>query len=185
MKCLFGHRWYVNSREDCSSIHASGQLICTIAFIIDILGGIINMSSTINLFRPEKMIKRMILTFLGILLVIGVLAGIKSLQIGKMVAASNQFAPPPTPVTATEALKQTWESRLTSVGTLEAVQGVMVTAELPGKVVRIVFDPGSMVTAGDILVYQDTTSETAQLQVGRSISNACKDRPRPQEQSSI
>ena len=114
------------------------------------------------------MIKRIILTILGILLVIGVLAGIKSLQIGKMVAASGQFAPPPTPVTATEALKQTWESRLTSVGTLEAVQGVMVTAELPGKVVRIAFDPGSMVTAGDILVYQDTTSETAQFRAAEA-----------------
>lgn len=114
------------------------------------------------------MIKRIILTVFGILLLIGALAGIKSLQIGKMVAASNQFAPPPAPVTSAEVLNETWESLLTSVGTLEAVQGVIVTAELPGKVVQIAFEPGSMVAAGDILVYQDTSSETAQLRAAEA-----------------
>jgi len=115
-----------------------------------------------------KMIKRIILTVFGVLLLVGALAGIKSLQIGKMVAAGNQMAPPPTPVTTAEVLKQTWESLLASVGSLEAVQGVMVTAELPGKVVRITFEPGSMVAAGDILVSQDTTSEAAQLRAAEA-----------------
>lgn len=114
------------------------------------------------------MIKRIILTVVGVLILIGILAGIKSLQIGKMVAAGNQFAPPPIPVTTVEAVRDTWESLLTSVGSLEAVQGVMVTAELPGKVVRITFKPGSMVAAGDILVYQDTTTETAQLRAAEA-----------------
>ena len=115
-----------------------------------------------------KMIKRIILTVFGVLLLVGALAGIKSLQIGKMVAAGNQMAPPPTPVTTAEVLKQTWESLLASVGSLEAVQGVMVTAELPGKVVRITFEPGSTATAGDILVSQDTTSEAAQLRAAEA-----------------
>ena len=114
------------------------------------------------------MVKRIFLTVLGILLLVGTLAGIKSLQIGKMVAASSQFAPPPAPVTTATVLKETWESLLTSVGSLEAVQGVIVTAELPGKVVRIAFQPGSMVAAGDILVYQDTSSETAQLRAAEA-----------------
>jgi membrane fusion protein (multidrug efflux system) len=114
------------------------------------------------------MAKRIILTVLGILLIIGTLAGIKSLQIGKMVAASSQFVPPPAPVTTAKVQKETWESLLTSVGSLEAVQGVMITAELPGKVVQIAFKPGSMVTAGDILVYQDTSSEAAQLRAAEA-----------------
>jgi membrane fusion protein (multidrug efflux system) len=49
------------------------------------------------------------------------------------------------------------------MGSLEAVQGVMVTAELTGKVVKIAFEPGSAVQAGDLLVQQDTSSEAAQL----------------------
>jgi membrane fusion protein (multidrug efflux system) len=44
----------------------------------------------------------------------------------------------------------------------------MVTAELPGKVVEIAFNPGSMVAAGDILVYQDTSSEAAQLRAAKA-----------------
>ena len=115
-----------------------------------------------------KMIKRIIVTVIGVLLLVGALAGIKSLQIGKMVAAGNQMAPPPTPVTTAEVLKQTWESLLASVGSLEAVQGVMVTAELPGKVVRITFEPGSMAAAGDILVSQNTSSEAAQLRAAEA-----------------
>ena len=114
------------------------------------------------------MIKRIIVTIIGVLLLVGALAGIKSLQIGKMVAAGNQMAPPPTPVTTAEVLKQTWESLLASVGSLEAVQGVMVTAELPGKVVRITFEPGSTATAGDILVSQNTSSEAAQLRAAEA-----------------
>jgi membrane fusion protein (multidrug efflux system) len=57
----------------------------------------------------------------------------------------------------------TWSSVLTAVGSLEAVQGVTVTAELSGKVVQIAFAPGNRVKAGDLLVRQDTTSEEAQL----------------------
>ena len=49
------------------------------------------------------------------------------------------------------------------MGSLEAVQGVTVTAELSGKVAHIAFTPGSYVQAGDLLVQQDVSSETAQL----------------------
>jgi membrane fusion protein (multidrug efflux system) len=53
--------------------------------------------------------------------------------------------------------------RLAAVGTLDAVQGVTVTAELTGKVARIAFEPGVYVEAGALLVQQDVTLETAQL----------------------
>ena len=52
---------------------------------------------------------------------------------------------------------------MTSVGSLTAVQGVMVSAEVAGKVVKIAFEPGSMVQEGDLLVQQDVVAETAQL----------------------
>ncbi|MCG6972695.1 MAG: efflux RND transporter periplasmic adaptor subunit, partial [Desulfobacterales bacterium] len=65
-------------------------------------------------------------------------------------------------------------SLLTSVGSLEAVQGVMVTAELKGKVEKIAFDPGAMVQAGDLLVQQDISSETAQLQAAEAAVSLTK-----------
>jgi membrane fusion protein (multidrug efflux system) len=107
--------------------------------------------------------KRIIFTIVGLLVLIGVLGGIKALQILRMTAHGKQFAPPPETVTAFEVHPDSWESLLTSVGSLEAVQGVMVTAELKGKVVKIAFEPGAMVRTGDLLVQQDISSETAQL----------------------
>ena len=107
--------------------------------------------------------KRIILTIVGLVVLIGVLGGIKGLQILRMTADGKQFVPPPETVTAYEVHMESWESLLTSVGSLEAVQGVMVTAELTGKVVNIAFEPGAKVRAGDLLLQQDISSETAQL----------------------
>jgi membrane fusion protein (multidrug efflux system) len=112
--------------------------------------------------------KRIVLTIVGLIVLIGILGGIKGLQISRMVAHGKKFAPPPTTVTTFEVQPESWESLLTSVGTLEAVQGVMVTAELKGKVENIAFEPGAIVRAGDLLVQQDISSETAQLRASEA-----------------
>jgi len=109
------------------------------------------------------MIKKIIFTIIGLLIMIGLLGGIKGLQIDRMIAQGSQSVPPPETVTTTVVRPDSWESRLTAVGSLAAVQGVMVTAELSGKIVRIAFEPGTRVKAGDLLVQQDTSSEAAQL----------------------
>ncbi|MEK6777725.1 MAG: efflux RND transporter periplasmic adaptor subunit [bacterium] len=106
--------------------------------------------------------KRIILAIVGLIVVIGILGIIKGLQIGRM-KAMGQFAPPPETVTTAEVHAESWESLITSVGSLVAVQGVTVSAELSGKVAKIAFEPGSMVKAGDLLVKLDTSSEEAQL----------------------
>jgi membrane fusion protein (multidrug efflux system) len=112
--------------------------------------------------------KRIIFTIIGLLIMTGVLGGIKGLQINRMIAQGSQSAPPPETVTTTVAQTGSWESRLTAVGSLAAVQGVMVTAELTGKVVRIAFEPGTKVNAGALLVQQDTSSEEAQLRAAEA-----------------
>ncbi len=112
--------------------------------------------------------KRVVFTIVGLFVLIGVLGGIKGLQISRMAADGKQFAPPPETVTAAKVHLESWESLLTSVGSLEAVQGVMVTAELTGKVVHIAFEPGAMVRTGDLLVQQDISSETAQLRASEA-----------------
>ena len=109
------------------------------------------------------MIKRIIYTIVGLILVIAVLGGIKALQIHEMILHGEQSVPPPLPVNTVVVQKQSWQELLSSVGSLEAVEGVMVTAELTGKVVKIGFEPGTMVRAGDLLVQQDISSEKAQL----------------------
>ncbi len=112
--------------------------------------------------------KKIFFAFIGLIVVVGLLGGIKGLQIGRMIAQGKQFVPPPETVTIAEARAEIWESLITAVGSLEAVQGVMVTAELSGKVAHIAFEPGSRVQAGDLLVHQNTASETAQLRAAEA-----------------
>ncbi len=107
--------------------------------------------------------KALILTLFGLIVLVGVLGGVKGLQINQMIAQGKQYVPPPETVTTATVQSATWPTMLKAVGSLEAVQGVMVTAELTGKVVRIAFAPGSAVKAGDLLVQQDTSLEAAQL----------------------
>ena len=105
--------------------------------------------------------KNIIIAIIILVVVVGIIGGIKALQIRALI----NMKPPIMieTVTATTVQPQRWESVLTSVGSLTAVQGVMVSAEVAGKVVNIAFEPGTMVQAGDLLVQQDTVAETAQL----------------------
>ncbi|OGQ86206.1 MAG: efflux transporter periplasmic adaptor subunit [Deltaproteobacteria bacterium RIFOXYD12_FULL_56_24] len=112
--------------------------------------------------------KRLLLSLLGLLLVVGILAGIKGLQIFKMVKSGKSFTPPPETVTTAQPHPESWEATLPAVGSLEAVQGVTVAAELPGKVTRLAFTPGTWIKAGSLLLQQDTSSEKAQLQAAEA-----------------
>jgi membrane fusion protein (multidrug efflux system) len=120
------------------------------------------------------MAKRIIVTIIGLIVLLGILGGIKGLQIGRMIAQGSQYVPPPETVTIAKVDRQSWESLISSVGSLAAVQGVMVTAELSGKVVQIAFEPGSRVQAGDLLVQQDISSEAAQLRAAEAAVTLAK-----------
>jgi len=107
--------------------------------------------------------KRIIFAILGLVILIGVLAAIKVLQIRAMIDQGKKFVPPPETVTTAMVKTDSWENALTAVGTLTAVQGVNVSAELSGKVVEIAFESGTTVKKGALLISQDTSSEEAQL----------------------
>jgi membrane fusion protein (multidrug efflux system) len=107
--------------------------------------------------------KPVIVTLISLVIIIAILGAVKALQIGKMIDQGKKFVPPPETVTSAMVASDSWETALTAVGSLNAVQGVTVAAELAGKVVRIDFEPGTPVRKGDILLHQDTTSEEAQL----------------------
>jgi membrane fusion protein (multidrug efflux system) len=107
--------------------------------------------------------KRILFAILGLLVVVAILAGIKTLQIRGMINQGKKFVPPPETVTTALVRSDSWTSDLTAVGSLTAVQGVTVAAELPGKVVKITFESGTAVKKGDLLVSQDISMEEAQL----------------------
>lgn len=107
--------------------------------------------------------KKVIFAVLGLLLIAGILAGIKTLQIRAMIAQGQQFVMPPEVVTSFAVQSGDWERSLHAIGSVDAVQGVTVTAELSGKVKTIAFTSGSRVAAGDLLLQQDAAVERAQL----------------------
>jgi membrane fusion protein (multidrug efflux system) len=115
-----------------------------------------------------KMPIRLLIAVAGVLLVVGVLGTVKGLQIGRMVAHGKAFAPPAQTVTAATVDSAEWETTLTAAGSLEAVQGVMVAAELAGKVTRIAFEAGATVSAGQLLLQQEISEETARLRAAES-----------------
>nr|WP_320010425.1 efflux RND transporter periplasmic adaptor subunit [uncultured Desulfobulbus sp.] len=108
-------------------------------------------------------LKAILFSLAGIAVVVGLLAGTKVLQISTLIEHKKKATLPPAIVTTFEAQEQQWESLVKAVGSLEAVQGVTVTAEVTGKVVKIAFEPGTRVKAGDLLVQQDISAEEAQL----------------------
>ena len=109
------------------------------------------------------MAKRFIIMFLLVIAVIGGLAFVKYKQVEAAIAMGSSFAPPPTSVTTVVAQKDTWPSTLTLVGTAAAIQGVTVSADLPGTIDKIHFEAGQQVHQGDVLVELDTRQERAQL----------------------
>lgn len=107
--------------------------------------------------------KKVAFTLIVLVVIIAILGGIKAIQIGAMIDHNKKFVPPPETVTSVTVKTDSWETYLTAIGTLNAVKGVTVGAELVGKVVSIAFESGTSVKKGDILLRQDTSSEEAQL----------------------
>jgi len=108
------------------------------------------------------MLKRMIVMLGLTLAVIAGLAFVKYKQIQSAIAQAA-YTPPPEAVTTAKAQQATWPSTLNAIGTVAAVQGVVVSADLPGTVDKIAFESGKWVREGDVLVQLDTRQEHAQL----------------------
>ena len=109
------------------------------------------------------MIKKVFLTLVGLLLLVGALAGAKVFQFKTMFAAGASVVPPPETVTTTEVRPDTWQPVLSAVGSVAAAQGVMLSAEEAGTVRHIAFESGATVKTGDLLLQLDTSVEQAQL----------------------
>jgi membrane fusion protein (multidrug efflux system) len=107
--------------------------------------------------------KRMILMLVVVVLFLAAIGSVKYLQIRSAMAQQSSFQPPAEAVTTTVARQDQWDTTLTAIGTLSAVNGVTVSADLPGVVERIAFDSGKAVGRGDVLVVLNTSQEQAQL----------------------
>ncbi len=110
--------------------------------------------------------KRYIIVTLGLLVLVGILAGLKIAEISTVMAAGKKMqkaGPPPETVNAAAAEEQTWEDTLDSVGSVTAARGGTISNESAGIVTQIHFESGAAVRAGDVLVELDDHVERWQL----------------------
>jgi len=130
-------------------------------------------------FRPSRgakrsMAKRMIVTLGIAMAIIATLGFVKFKQIQTAIAEGAAFQPPPEAVTTIIASEAEWPATLSAIGTMVAVQGVTVSADLPGTVDRILFESGQAVKAGDVLAVLDTRQEQAQLAALEAQRDLCR-----------
>jgi membrane fusion protein, multidrug efflux system len=132
--------------------------------------------------------KRMIVMLAAVALFITAIGFVKYKQIQTAVAQASSFQPPPEAVTTVVAKQERWPAELSAIGTVEAVHGVTVSADLPGIVDTITFDSGRTVREGEVLVQLDTRQERAQLaaaEAQRDLSRLNLDRMRGLRQEGI
>jgi membrane fusion protein, multidrug efflux system len=120
------------------------------------------------------MAKRMFFMLAVLLAILAGLGYFKYRQVKTAMAMGASFAPPPSAVTTVMAKRDTWPSTLNVIGTAAAIQGVTVSADLPGAVAKINFESGQSVHAGDVLVELDTREERAQLAAAESDHDLAK-----------
>ena len=98
---------------------------------------------------------------------------VKFQQIQTAIAQGAAFQPPPEAVTTIVAEQVEWPETLSAIGSVAAVQGVMVSADLSGTVDRIAFDSGKAVREGDVLVAARHASGARAAGGGRSAARPC------------
>ncbi|MCO5125432.1 MAG: efflux RND transporter periplasmic adaptor subunit [Rhizobacter sp.] len=133
--------------------------------------------------RPS-MRKRLFIMLGLVLLLVGVLALFKFLQIRKLIASIPK--PQAQVVTAMKVQKQSWQPQLNAVGSLVAVRGVTVASEIAGLVRDVKFASGQDVKAGAVLVQLNADAEIAQaasLQAAVDLASSVLARDRLQLQA--
>ena len=107
--------------------------------------------------------KSIIIAVAAVFVIFLILFLVKFTQIFSMVQAGKSFVPPPETVGAFTAVQQDWPNIFTAMGTVEADEGINISAEVAGKVQKILFKSGEQVKAGTVVLVQESGNETAQL----------------------
>jgi membrane fusion protein (multidrug efflux system) len=126
----------------------------------------------VNVEDERFMAKRMLVMLTLTLLFVGALGFVKFKQIQTAIAQGAAYQPPPEAVTTIVAAQEQWPSTINAIGTLAAVRGVTVSADLPGIVDQIQFESGDWVREGQTLAILDTRQEQAQMGGGRGAARA-------------
>jgi membrane fusion protein (multidrug efflux system) len=110
--------------------------------------------------------------FITLGIVIAIIAGLGFAKYRQIqIAMSTPWSAPPEAVTTVVAKEESWTASQGAIGTVVAVQGVTLSADLPGVVQAISFDSGHWVKKGAVLVRLDISQERAQLEAAEAQSD--------------
>ena len=116
------------------------------------------------------MFKRVTFTLLGLILAFGGLYFFKNSREQKAMATQLASLPPPTPVATAAALAGPLPRYIDAIGSLEAVQQVVVAPEVGGRVTALHFESGGTVRTGVSLVQLNDAPERGDLDRFRATS---------------
>lgn len=109
------------------------------------------------------MIKRMIIMLVGVGVVLGAFFYWQHMKAGFIKGFMATMANPPQTVSTTTAAQQDWQTRLSAVGSLRAVNGSDLSLEVAGIVDEIDFKSGDDVQAGTVLLRLRSEDDLAKL----------------------
>lgn len=108
-------------------------------------------------------VKSSIIAVASLFGVLAIVAGVKATQVMAMIEAGKNAPVPSETVSTFTAEVQHWPNTYTAIGTVEASEGIMITAEVAGKVKEIKFKSGDQVKKGTVILVQEAGNEQAQL----------------------
>lgn len=108
--------------------------------------------------------KRWVIMLGAVLALVLVIGGIKAYSVKKMIDGFKAIGEPKSTVSTVKVAYQDWQPTLTAVGTVRAVRGVDLAAELSGVVESVQFHSGDTARAGELLVQLRVSSDIAHLQ---------------------
>lgn len=118
--------------------------------------------------------KRLIQVIIGLAILFSLVFAVHQFVNKKIGEFVSQISNQPTVVSTAKAVVHHWHPTLTAVGTLTAVNGVDVSAEVAGQVRVINFQSGQMVAAGDSLIQLDDDIDRQTLATNQAQLNLDK-----------
>ena len=118
---------------------------------------------SVGRFFSKRMIIMLAITLGILVLVFGYLIGMR-MVVSHYMASMKTI----TTVSTTHARPTSWQTQLTAVGTLHAIDGADLSSEVVGIVTKFGFMPGQDVKAGTLLVQLRDDSDRATLAANRA-----------------
>ena len=107
--------------------------------------------------------KQLIVVVVILIVVFGAIFGGKFYADHRAAVAASHRSLPPTTVSTAVAREEPWSPQVNVVGSLQAVNGTEITAQIAGNVTQVAFRSGAHVRKGELLVRLDDSSQLALL----------------------